>query len=128
MSCSSGGLNIENFTVYSNSTFRKQHIALTANGDSYDLTGWTVRMQIRNNDAETGTPLLEIDTDAATANGSVVTIEDAEDGELQLYINHQDIADLGPGSYVYDLLFIDTAGDRGPLLRGSFTILEGVTE
>lgn len=113
--------------VFSNQDFRFQFTLQDLNGNAYDLTGWSVSMSVRTA-ISAASAEFSLNSTAANANGSVITFPDAEDGEVEVYISVDDITTPAVGTYYYDIVFTDGAGDQAPLLYGSFTIIDGVTE
>ncbi len=132
MSCNTAGAGLFNFKTYTNGTVRQQFYFTDQDGEAYDFSvaGWSAQMQIRAADTDTGSAELDINTTTATASGSILSFPDGEeeDGGFEVYIHVDDIAAIGAGDYVYDIVLTDAAGDSKPFARGAFQILEGVTE
>lgn len=90
-------------------------------GDPIDLTGSTVAFGYRRRDEEELT--LEIESgDAATDNGSLITITDAAEGEIELKITDEetDAIRFDRGYWWLNLL---TSGDIRRIGHGELEIL-----
>ena len=92
-------------------------------GDTtWTLTGQTFEMDVQLNPYDT-VPLMSL----TTANGRIV-VDDVVQRVIHLLADADDIqANLRPGSYVYDLVMVDGAGVRVPLMHGSLEVTQGVT-
>ena len=117
------------------STSARVELALTNNGtwsdafqfgDPDDLT-WTLtdmlfEMDVQRNPYDTN-PLLTM----TTGNGRII-VDDVVQRVIHFNVPAVDIqANLTPGTYVYDLVMIDAAGVRTPLMHGPVTVTQGVT-
>lgn len=133
MSCGSGGMAALNLWVKRNATFRRTFTFNDDEGGIYDLTGWSFELQVRATLG--GASAVFTVTTTANANGSIITVTDAEAGEIEVYIDNADILLVPEAtdpadavSYVYDLVVTDTEGDFAPFVGGSFTVIPGVSE
>lgn len=123
----SDGVATDNIEFTQGDTFTQVY-AFQADGAAFDLTGGSVRMQIRREaggrlvldcssmwtidaDPTTGIATLEIPADAS---GSIPADEDACDGE--------------PAEYVYDIETIDGDGKVATWIRGKAIVTPQVTE
>jgi hypothetical protein len=95
-----------------------------------DITGWSFKLNFNSASGLGGDPLLEI-KDVATAHGSVITIEEAGDGDISILIKAEDIASL-PGRpadivpFAYNMIATDGGGIRRADVRGLFVVEPGV--
>lgn len=85
-----------------------------------DLTGYTARMQVRQ-DIDDEDPLLELTTE----NGGIVLGDAA--GTIQLVLTATQTAGLDFDSAVYDLELVSGAGRVRRLMRGVVTLSREVT-
>lgn len=85
-----------------------------------DLTGCTVKMQVRETPASS-TVILEI----STANGYAVI--DPLNGKISITVPSSVTATLPPGLYVYDLDLISVANSKR-IIEGQFEITAEVTQ
>lgn len=89
------------------------------NQDPIDLTGYTARMQLRTSfDAEEASLELTTENDRISLGGS--------NGEIQLTVDAETMADMDTGSYKYDLEMVVGATVR-KILKGKFKVLAEVT-
>src|SRR5262245_5473849 len=89
---------------------------------SWTLTGQSFELDVQRNPYDT-TPLLSL----STTNGKIV-IDDVAKRVIHTKVDATDIqANLQPGTYVYDLVMIDTSGVRVLLMHGTLTVGQGVT-
>lgn len=133
MSCGSGGMAALNLWVKRNATFRRTFTLNDDAGEAYDVTGWGFELEVRPS-LGSGTTTFTVNL-TANANGSIITITDAEAGEIEVYISNDDILLVpeaspvsDPTTYVFDLVATDTEGDFAPFFGGGFTVIPGVTE
>lgn len=110
------------FTIYQGATFRKRVRLQQLNDDNgwepMDLTGKTVRMQVRRAFGET---LL-----IGLTEGDGITIDD-DDGAMTFEISAQDTAELDFNEALYDVELVSgTEVDR--ILRGHIFVSKEITE
>lgn len=110
------------FTIYQGATFRPVIRLKDGDGNPVDLTGATVRMQIRLSHASSAV-LLALDED----NGRAL-ITDPVQGTISLFVSADDTADLTFRSGVYDLEveYVDGTVDR--VLQGKVKLSPEVTK
>jgi hypothetical protein len=95
-------------------------------GDPEDLT-WTLTGQdfecdVQRNPYDTQ-PLLS----CSTGNGRIL-VDDVIQRVIHFNVTAADIqSHLQPGTYVYDLVMVDTASRRVPLMHGQLVVAQGVT-
>ena len=110
---------IVNLTIRDNADFVEAIKWVDTNGDPYNLTGNTFKMDVRAS-ANAASAEVTLTTDNGGINST-----DLENGTIT--INVADGA-ISPGSYVYDLIKITTAsGQRVSMMYGTFTVVDGVT-
>lgn len=96
---------------------------------AFDVSGWTFEFRI-NSATGLGDPPLILVSGTATTNGSVITVEDSDDGRVSIKILKEDLEYL-PGrrtnviNYAYNLIATN-AGNRRAVMRGTFTAEPGV--
>lgn len=108
--------------IYQGATFRRAIRLASNNGVAIDLTGATVRMQIRN-PITAETPLVDL----TAANGGAV-VSDATNGEMTILITDEETAALnwdGRASYDIELEYPDGTVDR--ILKGKVKLDKEVT-
>lgn len=119
--------------AYRNGVVREE-VTFTLGGSTQDITGWTVRMQIRPKAGATGAAIVDITTTAPNAAGSVITLTTPAAGKFAIYITNSDLQDsieVPAGSdyvdLVYDIVLTRPNGDFFPYIKGGFRLYEGVT-
>lgn len=91
-------------------------------GAPIDLTGYKVRMQIRER-VSSSTPVLSID------NGLLggIAITDAVNGKIQIDVTDEQTGAITIKSGFYDVVVENPSGDAVRLIQGVVTIVPGVT-
>ena len=102
-------------------TFRHQFTWLDKNKVPTDISGYTVRMQIRTAISQ-GTVLCELTTE----NGRVLILN-GPGGKFELLISADVTATFNWKTGVYDLLVTSTIGEVTRLVEGSVTVSPSVT-
>jgi hypothetical protein len=111
-----GNLNFENTK---GDTFDEVAFQLRINGVNVNLTGATIKMQLKKRYCDL-TPALSL-----TSVGSAgITITNASAGQFK--INSQ-IINIPVWNYVYDLQIAFSNGEVKTYIKGNFNILEEVT-
>lgn len=100
-------------------TFSKKFTLQSDCECSIDLTGYTAKMQVRQNFAKT--VILEL----STTNGRILITPD--EGLLELNVSATDTALLPAGKYIYDLYLISADEIVTKLFQGEFVIYDSVT-
>ena len=106
-------------TAEQGATFTRTIVWNDADGDPVDLTGYVVRMQVREDYFSSVASLT-----LTTENGRI-TFGDAT-GSIVLNVSATDMALLQANSYVYDLE-LEIGGVVTRLIQGTFTINAEVT-
>jgi hypothetical protein len=107
-----------NFEAATNADWRQPFKAVDAGGSALSLTGAVIRMDVRSRSGESALVL---------AIGSGLTVTGAADGEFELEVDRDEMADLEPGLYRFDLL-IEIDGLALTAARGTVNIRDGVTQ
>lgn len=95
----------------------------TEGDTSWSFTGCSFHMDIKGS-SDDDAALLSM----TTGNGRIV-VDDAVTRVLHFAVPQADLeAALVPGCYVYDLVMIDGASVRTPLMGGTLEICHGVTQ
>lgn len=119
------------FSLQRGSSASRIFRAKQTDGTLVDLTGWSVRMQIRSSDGATGTSTtttLILDL----TNGNGIAITDAVNGEITLTLTPANTTTLAPEnvrtrlSYGVELYRSAPTADVLPLLQGTITVLPEV--
>lgn len=92
------------------------------NGNAIDLTGYSVRMDIRERKDKTS-PIIH-DVDAA----GQITITDATGGEITIDIPDSDTAGFSFGVGWYDVEIVDGSGNVTRLVQGRINLDREVTD
>ena len=96
-----------------------------ANAVIQDFTNMSMLMHVRQNEADTGTPPIELSSSAGDID--LVAQSGSDDGYARVKISPTQ-SDIPPGKYKYDLLFIKEAGvEEYVLLKGKFEVEDPVT-
>ena len=105
-------------TVEQGATFRKSMV-WKISGSPVDLTGYSARLQARAN--RSYDPMISlVDGDGITLAGDT--------GRITIVISANDTSGLHAGKHKYDLELISPDGDVTRLVKGMFTVSEGMTE
>jgi hypothetical protein len=108
-----------NFTHTKGDTFNQVAFEVKKNGTAINLTGATIKMQLRK---------LYTDTTAAlsltSASSAGITITNASAGQFK--INEQ-IIDIEVFNYVYDIQFTLSSGEVKTYVKGGFNVTPEVT-
>ena len=113
--------NKYDFNVTQGANFKPSIIWKDANGNPVDLTGYTAKMQVRKEPADTSY-LIEL----STAN-SRISIPTPANGTIEFNISSADTLGLASGTYKYDLMMTDSGGVVTKLVYGAFTVDAGIT-
>lgn len=108
-------------TIDKGATYRKTFFWKDSAGVPIDLTGYTARMQIREN-YSSNTLIAELTTE----NGGI-TITPLE-GKIELFLSDTDTTALTQSKGVYDIELLAPGGDVIKFLRGYVSILQEVTK
>jgi hypothetical protein len=93
----------------------------TTNIQDFDLTGYSLRMQIRKIEAD-NTAVVTVSTDDST-----IVITNPAGGEFDIIIPRERLRRLHAGDYVADLVTIDPTGYIDRLWEGKCVVVEGTT-
>jgi hypothetical protein len=107
-----------NLEVYKGVTFEPVTFTMRdAALNSVDLTDWSVFAEVRKNCSNS----LVLDL--------LPVISDAVNGEITISLTDEVTANLGEGSFYWDLILENDLGERlGPYLAGKFTISCVITQ
>ena len=106
--------------VEQGATFRKSMV-WKINGNPVNLTGYTARLQARAN--RSFDPMLSL----TSGTGGGITLA-AADGRVTIVISADTTAGLHAGKHKYDLELESAGGEVTRLVKGMFTVSEGITE
>lgn len=109
-----------NFIADQGATFRRGLIKKDSYGRTIPLTGYTVRMQIRET-YESEDTLFDL-----TVGSGNITIQ-ASRGVITITITDEEMTDVYPREYVYDIELVYPTGEVERLLMGTFTVRNEVT-
>jgi hypothetical protein len=121
MTCGIAGLY--NITCQQGATFQRQITWTDSARDAYNLTGYTARMQVRDN-VSSNTIIATLSTTAG--NTGTITLGGIA-GTVDLLISATNTAALTAGQYVYDLELVSGGGVVTRLLEGNFRVSAEVT-
>lgn len=107
------------FTHIKGDTFDEVAFQLKINEEVVDLTGATIKMQLRKNYSDTSAALS-----LTSVSSAGITITDAETGQFK--INSQ-IIDIEVYNYVYDIQITLASGVVKTYVQGGFNITNEVT-
>lgn len=108
-----------NFTHIKGDTFNEVPFELKINGVAVNLTGATIKMQLKKNAIDTASAL------SLTSVGSAgITITTPASGLFK--INTQ-VINIEPYPYVYDMQFTFASGEIKTYINGQFTITQDIT-
>jgi hypothetical protein len=121
MTCGIAGLY--NITCQQGATFQRQVTWTDPARDAYNLTGYTARMQVRDN-VSSNTIVIALSTTAGS--GGTITLGGTA-GTVDLLIPAANTTTLTAGQYVYDLELVSGGGVVTRLLEGNFKVTAEVT-
>lgn len=108
---------ISNLVIDQGTTYSLTITVADATGAVIDLTGYTLRAQLRRSYGATSY------TSFTTSSGA-----DPTDGELTISLTHSQTSALKSGRYVYDIEIVDTNSVVTRVLEGIVTITPEVTK
>lgn len=108
-----------NFSHIKGDTFDEVNFELKINDAIVNLTGATIRMQLRTNVNDV-TPALSL-TSVANAG---ITINAPTLGQFKI---NQQIIDIAIGNYLYDIQITYSSGVVKTYIKGTFTITQEIT-
>ena len=116
---------IYNFTIEQGATFTRVFKYKNSEGEAINLTGHAIRMQLREN-IEAPTPIISLDVDVATSNGSTISLSGTGFNEITVTIDADDTAAMSFNGAVYDLE-IENNGIVTRILQGKIKLSKEVT-
>lgn len=84
-------------------------------GSAIDITGWTIKVRVKENVYETESLISK----------NITSHTDAANGETSFSFTDTDTEDL-EGKKYYDIKVVKDTGDKQTVLRGSITFLKGL--
>ena len=94
-----------------------QAICRDKQGDPVDLTGWTAEAEVRRGAGQS--VILDMSP----------TISDPTNGVIQFVNVNQNVTDVKAGSYFWDLVLRDAAGNaKGVFITGKFVVYDKITD
>ena len=118
-----GIAGLYNITCQQGATLQRQLTWTDSARDAYNLTGYTARMQVRDN-VSSNTIVIALSTTAGS--GGTITLGGTA-GTVDLLIPAANTATLTAGQYVYDLELVSGGGVVTRLLEGNFKVTAEVT-
>lgn len=117
-------------SAYRNTVFGETY-AFTISGSPVDITGYTIRMQVRDG---TGAVMVDLET-VGTEGVEGIFVINAMQGLFASRIEQATLAGVPapataplPSVFSYDAVLYDINGYAlGPVMQGNFTLYEGVT-
>ena len=107
-------------TIEQGATFTDESLLVDADGEVIDLTGYTARMDIKADIADTD-PVISLTTD----NGRIIITPSA--GSVLLYLDPAETAAISIERGVYDLEVVSAGGDVTRLMQGAVVVDLNVT-
>lgn len=107
-------------TVYNNRDYEQPFILKDKNGNVINLTGCKLIFGFG-----TDTKTLGVHDSSATSN-KCVFITDAANGEFSLKLPYSVLKPLEAGSYLHDLVLIDTSSKREGVWQGQMIVKRGL--
>jgi hypothetical protein len=118
-----GIAGLYNITCQQGATLQRQLTWTDSARDAYNLTGYTARMQVRDN-VSSNTIVIALSTTAGS--GGTITLGGTA-GTVDLLIPAANTTTLTAGQYVYDLELVSGGGVVTRLLEGNFKVTAEVT-
>lgn len=100
-------------------TFTKKFTLNNSDMCPYDLTGFSAKMQVRQNYNK------DLVVELSTVNGKIAV--GGEEGTIILTISSAETATLPAGSFMYDLYITNSEGITTKLFEGEFIIYPSIT-
>ena len=108
---------VSNLVINTGATFTQTFsLENISSNSALDLSGFTAMSQMRKHAGSTCI--------AATFTAS---IQNAENGQVQVGLSSVSTASLKPGRYVYDVIVSDSVGEVTRVVEGSVLVRQGVT-
>jgi hypothetical protein len=92
--------------------------AIKTNGQFWDLTSYSARMQVRPS-AVSSTKYLDL--------VSPTNISLTDEGQVTISVTAENMADIPFGTHVYDIELVSAANEVYPVLEGKFAVRQEVT-
>ena len=125
---------IYNFTIEQGTTFQRTFKYKDSSGNPLDLTNHLVRMQIRNNKADTGGSFLNEFISGSNTSGGLFILSSSIAGsssnktdQFTLFISASTTTSMSFDSAIYDIEIEDTSSIVTRLLQGKIKISKEVT-
>jgi len=118
-----GIAGLYNITCQQGATLQRQLTWTDSARDAYNLTGYTARMQVRDN-VSSNTIVIALSTTAGS--GGTITLGGTA-GTVDLLIPAANTTTLTAGQYVYDLELVSGGGVVTRLNEGNFKVTAEVT-
>lgn len=100
-------------------TFEGVQFNVTVNGSALNLTGATIKMQLKPNANPGTTATLTLDTTDG------ITITDAVNGQFEI---DQQVIDIAADCYYYDIQITLSGGSVKTYIKGNWNITQDITE
>lgn len=104
-----------NLVIDQGTTFTATIDVTDANNVVFDLTGYTVKSQMRKNYA------------SSTADATFTCTHDDDGGEITLTLPSSNTVNLTPGRYLYDVEMTSSEGVITRVVEGLVTVTAGIT-
>ena len=108
---------VSNLVINTGATFTQTFsLENISSNSALDLSGFTAMSQMRKHAGSTG-----------IASTFTASIQNAENGQVQVGLSSVSTASLKPGRYVYDVIVSDSVGEVTRVVEGSVLVRQGVT-
>lgn len=97
-------------------TYSDSYVGYDKDGQPYDFTGHTFRMQVRTSRDDNGEVVIDIPNDDfhITLNHEGLAVDK---NNVFKITHHKDNTDVSPGSYVYDIEMTDAANNTQTIIK-----------
>jgi hypothetical protein len=95
----------------------------TETGSAINLTGCSLKMQVRTGSVDAGGSVL---ANLTSSNGGI-TVLSAPNGQIRLSLTANQTASIPNANYFYDLFLLDASGKQSRLLEGGAVVLPRYT-
>lgn len=106
-----------NIRLVKNDDWNYNITVVDASGNPFDFTGWTGKAEMRKTETSANVILT-----FQTPTTMVLTA-----GNINLNAPKANTG-MNSGAYVYDIEFVDDAGESRTLIKGVFTVVEDITQ
>lgn len=107
---------ISNLFVDQGATYSNIVTVVSSNGQPLNLTGYTVKSQMRKSYS------------SSQAYTFTCSVQDALNGKIRLQLSSAESQAITPGRYLYDVEIISPSGNKTRVVEGIVTVIPEITQ